>query len=95
MSYETKRQFRFLYHKSYLLVKLEKNKIYILYLYVEEELRRCGLGKLLLVFSITKMKDLYPSIQKVLLDDCSNNVCSLRRNIYRNLGFRFVCKAKN
>lgn len=94
MKYETKRRIRFLYNESYILVYVKKTTIQILYLFVEEVLRGCGLATLLLIFAITRIKAWYPTIRKVLLDDCSDNVCSLKRNIYRNIGFRFLCRAK-
>lgn len=94
MVYETKTRIRFIFKKSYILVKVKKTIMEILYLYVEDENRGYGLGTLLLIFAITRIKDWNPNIKKVLLDDCSDNVCSLRKNIYRNIGFRFLKKAK-
>lgn len=94
MVYETKSRIRFNYKESYILVKVKKTIMEILYLYVEDDNRGYGLGTLLLIFAIMRIKEWNPNIKKCLLDDCSDNVCSERRNIYRNIGFRFIKKAK-
>ena len=94
MKYESKRKIRFCFGNSYNLVYVNEKELKILYLYVEESLRSYGLGTLLLLHSIMITKEFYPCIVKVTLDDCSDNVCSVKHNIYRNIGFRFKQKAK-
>lgn len=54
---------------------------------IENEFRRKGLGYLLLLFFMMYMYCKKPDFNYIILDDCSDNSCVIKGNLYAKFGF--------
>lgn len=93
ISFESQRHIRFHVCESYIFYKRLNNTTFIILgLYVQVKNQR--LGEKLLLFSLLVLREWYPLIRTVYVDDMSSNASSIRHNIYRNFGFRCLMKAR-
>ena len=54
---------------------------------IENEFRRKGLGYMLLLFFMMHMYSKNPDFNYIILDDCSDNSCVIKGNLYAKFGF--------
>jgi hypothetical protein len=59
-------------------------------IHTAESHRNQGFATLLILYSITKIKELKSNVKKVTLDDMSDNSCFMEKNIFNQLGFQFI-----
>jgi hypothetical protein len=73
-----------------IVVHPSDNSMNINAIHTAESHRNQGFATLLILYGITKIKELKSNVKKVTLDDMSDNSCFMKNNIFNQLGFQFI-----